>query len=54
MNRMSEPITEVLAKLVERGLVATSETPEQLPGGLEVLEVHVEYDVVCSPCKKSV
>jgi len=37
---------------IDRGLVATSETPEQLPGGLAVLEVRVEYDVVCESCQK--
>ena len=36
---------------VARNLNTARTTPSELPGGLTVLEVRVEYDVVCATCK---
>ena len=36
---------------IEYGVVSNSARPSQLPGGLAVLEVRVEYDVICPPCR---
>ncbi|HJN43461.1 MAG: transcriptional repressor [Acidobacteria bacterium] len=36
---------------IDRDVAAAVATPTELPGGLAVLEVRVEYDVVCSNCR---
>ncbi|MEE2638788.1 MAG: Fur family transcriptional regulator [Acidobacteriota bacterium] len=36
---------------VEPNIHTTPPPPSELPGGLAVLEVRVEYDVVCATCK---
>ena len=36
---------------VEPGLNTVPTPPSELPGGLVVLDVRVEYDVVCTKCK---
>lgn len=36
---------------IERGVVSNAARPSQLPGGLAVLQVRVEYDVICRACR---
>jgi len=36
---------------VDRRAVSSPTPPAELPGGLAVLEVRVEYDVVCATCR---
>jgi len=36
---------------IEHGVVSNTAPPSQLPGGLAVLEVRVEYDVICPGCR---
>jgi Fur family peroxide stress response transcriptional regulator len=36
---------------IEPNLRTASTPPSELPGGLAVLEVRVEYDVICAKCK---
>lgn len=38
---------------VEPALDSTPPPPSELPGGLTVLEVRVEYDVLCVTCKSA-
>jgi Fe2+ or Zn2+ uptake regulation protein len=37
---------------VARGCVALSPAPDCLPSGLEVLQVRLEYEVLCGTCRK--
>jgi len=38
---------------IDRGLTPHPQSPAELPGGLEVRQVRLEYDVICSACNPS-